>query len=94
MLNFLAAADKDVMWINSTPCLHCRHQISTVSCCPFFLNVRTLFAMSIKILSPLICGKEECKLFLLKLSGVKMRVIMPDSVLSSPTDDHNEKPTY
>lgn len=23
-----------------------------------------------------------------------MRVIMPDSVLSSPTDDHNEKPTY
>lgn len=50
--------------------------------------------MSIKILSPLICGREECKLFLLKLSGVKMRVIMPDSVLSSPTDDHNEKPTY
>lgn len=23
-----------------------------------------------------------------------MRVIMADSVLSSPTDDHNEKPTY
>ncbi|GAA6110643.1 uncharacterized [Tachysurus ichikawai] len=23
-----------------------------------------------------------------------MRVIMPDSMLSSPTDDHNEKPTY
>lgn len=93
-LRFLAAPDKDVIWINSTPLLYCRHQISIFSCCPFFPNARTLFAMSIKLLSPLICGREECKLFLLKLSGVKMRVIMADSMLSSPTDDYNEKPAY